>query len=65
MTATPNTPHGGELPSAHQPRPDGSFDATAVTFAAMGLFDSLDAQQRARVLLPHTDPGRTHWNFLP
>ncbi|NEA44030.1 DUF3500 domain-containing protein [Streptomyces sp. SID11385] len=31
----------------------------------MGLFDSLDAQQRARVLLPHTDPGRTHWNFLP
>jgi len=36
-----------------------------VTFAAMGLFDSLSADQRRRVLLPHADPGRTHWNFLP
>ena len=50
---------------AHRPRPGGSFDATVVTFAAMGLFDSLTGDQRARVLLPHTDPGRTHWNFLP
>ncbi|MDX6739535.1 DUF3500 domain-containing protein [Actinocorallia sp. A-T 12471] len=53
------------LPEAHRPRPGGSFDATAITFAAMGLFDGLTADQRARVLLPHTDPGRTHWNFLP
>lgn len=53
------------LPAAHRPRPGGTFDATVVTFAAMGLFDSLDGDQRARVLLPHTDPGRTHWNFLP
>lgn len=53
------------LPSAHRPREGGSFDATVVTFAAMGLFDSLDGAQRAQVLLPHTDPGRTHWNFLP
>lgn len=55
----------GELPAAHQPREGGSFDATVLTFAAMGLFDSLDGDQRARVLLPHTDPCRTHWNFLP
>ncbi len=53
------------LPTEHQPREGGSFDATVVTFAAMGLFDSLDGDQRAQVLLPHTDPGRTHWNFLP
>jgi Protein of unknown function (DUF3500) len=55
----------GELPRAHQPRSDGTFDATVLTFAAMGFFDSLTADQRTRVLLPHTDPGRTHWNFLP
>jgi hypothetical protein len=55
----------GELPEAHRPRPDGSFDATVVTFAAMGLFDGLTADQRERVLLPFKDPGRTHWNFLP
>ena len=54
-----------ELPQAHRPRPDGSFDATVITFAAMGLFDALTAGQRAQVLLPHADPGRTHWNFLP
>ncbi|MFD4903415.1 DUF3500 domain-containing protein [Streptomyces sp. NPDC058411] len=65
MTATPHQHSGGELPEAHRPRPDGSFDATAVTFAAMGLFDGLTADQRARVLLPNADPGRTHWNFLP
>ena len=53
------------LPPAHQPRVGGSFDATVVTFAAMGLFDSLTADQRARVLLPHADAGRTQWNFLP
>lgn len=57
--------HDGELPTEHLPRPGGSFDATVVTFAAMGLFDSLDGDQRAQVLLPHTNPGRTHWNFLP
>ncbi|MEC3978006.1 DUF3500 domain-containing protein [Amycolatopsis sp. H20-H5] len=54
-----------DLPAAHLPRDDGSFDATVVTFAAMGLFDSLDGVQRAQILLPHDDPGRTHWNFLP
>jgi hypothetical protein len=53
------------LPETHQPRPGGSFDATIVTFAAMGLFDGLTADQRERALLPHADPGRTHWNFLP
>ncbi len=53
------------LPAEHRPRIGGSFDATVVTFAAMGLFDSLDGDQRARVLLPHIDSGRTHWNFLP
>ncbi|OKK24021.1 hypothetical protein AMK09_09540 [Streptomyces sp. CB02488] len=31
----------------------------------MGLFDGLTAEQRAKVLLPSTDPNRTHWNFLP
>jgi hypothetical protein len=63
MTEMPHP--GSDLPPAHRPRPDGSFDATALTFAAMGFFDALNAEQRARVLLPHTDPGRTHWNFLP
>ena len=57
--------HLPELPAEHQPRPGGSFEATVVTFAAMGLFDALDADQRARALLPHTDPTRTYWNFLP
>ena len=65
MTTTPHPQAGSELPEAHQPRPGGSFDATAITFAAMGLFDALTADQRARVLLLHADPGRTHWNFLP
>ncbi|MFJ8748753.1 DUF3500 domain-containing protein [Streptomyces sp. NPDC102441] len=72
MTATPpphphpQHPHpSDELPPAHRPRTAGSFDATAITFAAMGLFDGLNADQRERLLLPHTDPGRTHWNFLP
>jgi len=63
MTTTQHPPH--ELPQEHQPRPNGSFDATVLTFAAMGFFDSLSADQRARVLLSDTDPGRTHWNFLP
>jgi hypothetical protein len=31
----------------------------------MVLFDALSGEQRARVLLPQADPGRTHWNFLP
>jgi hypothetical protein len=68
MTAThpPHDPHPGDaLPEAHRPRPGGSFDATAITFAAMGLFDGLSADQRARVLLPQDDAARTHWNFLP
>ncbi|MBJ7601854.1 MAG: DUF3500 domain-containing protein [Candidatus Dormibacteraeota bacterium] len=54
-----------ELPEAHRPRAHGSFDATLITFAAMGLFDGLTADQRARVLLAYEDPSRTHWNFLP
>ena len=65
MTATQHQHPGGELPQAHRPRPSGSFDATVLTFGAMGFFDSLTGDQRGRVLLPHTDPGRTHWNFLP
>ena len=55
----------GDLPEAHRPRPGGSFDATAITFTAMGLFDALTADQRVRVVLPQQDSGRTHWNFLP
>jgi hypothetical protein len=46
-------------------RASGSFDATVLTFAAMGFFDSLNGDQRDRVVLPHTDHSRTHWNFLP
>ncbi|WP_405010017.1 DUF3500 domain-containing protein [Kitasatospora sp. NBC_01539] len=65
MTATPHPHSHGDLPEAHLPRQGGSFDATLITFAAMALFDGLTADQRARVLLLHTDPGRTHWNFLP
>ena len=65
MTTTQRSQPGGELPDAHRPRPGGSFDATAITFAAMGLFDALATDQRARVLLSYADPGRTHWNFLP
>lgn len=65
MTAAQHHPPDGGLPPAHRPREGGSFDATAVTFAAMGLFDALAADQRARVLLPAADSARTHWNFLP
>lgn len=65
MSRTQQPHPGDELPHEHQPRPNGSFDATVLTFAAMGLFDSLTGDQQARVLLPHTDSGRTHWNFLP
>ncbi len=65
MTTTPHSHPNGELPEVHRPRPGGSFDATVVTFAAMGFFDSLTGDQRARVLLTSVDPGRTHWNFLP
>ena len=53
------------LPAEHQPRDGGSFDATLITFAAMGLFDSLNSDQRQRVLLPQEHSARTHWNFLP
>ncbi|MEU3461098.1 DUF3500 domain-containing protein [Streptomyces sp. NPDC006733] len=65
MTAPRHRSPNGALPAAHRPRLDGSFDATAITFAAMGLFDALAADQRERVLLPAADPARTHWNFLP
>lgn len=65
MTTSPSLPSHAELPEAHRPRAGGSFDATVLTFAAMGLFDSLTGEQRARVLLPHSDSSRTHWNFLP
>lgn len=65
MAGMRHSHHSDELPEAHLPRPGGSFDATAVTFAAMGLFDALTAEQRAKVLVPSTDPGRKHWNFLP
>jgi len=65
VTTAEHPQPSGELPEAHRPKPGGSFDATAVTFAAMGLFDGLTADQRARVLRPYTDPGRSHWNFLP
>lgn len=52
----------------HAPRNrpiDGDFDATAVTFAAMALFDQLDDAQRARIVIPMDDANRTNWNFLP
>jgi Protein of unknown function (DUF3500) len=65
MNTKQDRPLSGELPEAHRPRQGGSFDATVITFAAMGLFDSLTEDQRGRVLLPQGDPGRTHWNFLP
>lgn len=65
MTTTRQPQPDGELPQEHRPRPGGSFDATVVTFAGMGLFDSLTATQRERALLSHANPGRTHWNFLP
>ena len=57
-------PDGG-LPAAHRPLPGGSFDATAITFAAMGFYDALTADQRRQIVLPHEHPSRTHWNFLP
>ena len=65
MTAMPHPHSRAALPSAHRADPNGSIDATVITFAAMGLYDSLNADQRSRVLLPAADPGRTHWNFLP
>ncbi|MDQ2852783.1 MAG: DUF3500 domain-containing protein [Actinomycetota bacterium] len=65
MTSKRDPVPGERLPHEHLPHPDGSFDATVLTFAAMGFFDSLTGDQRSRVLLPHTDPSRTHWNFLP
>ncbi len=52
----------------HSPRNrpiEGDFNATATTFAAMALFDNLDAQQRAQIVVPLDDPNRTNWNFLP
>jgi hypothetical protein len=54
------------IPHAPRNRPiDGDFDATAVTFAAMALFDNLDTAQQSRVVVPLDDENRTHWNFLP
>jgi uncharacterized protein DUF3500 len=57
------SPHS--LPTAHRGRPDGVFDATLITFAAMALFDGLDPAQREAVLAAQADSGRSHWNFLP
>lgn len=51
-------------PPAHRSVP-GEFNATLATFAAMALFDNLDGEQRARVVVPLEDENRTHWNFLP
>jgi len=65
VTTPPHQHSTVHLPAEHQPRDGGSFDATLITFAAMGLFDGLTAEQRARLLLPHEDLSRTHWNFLP
>jgi len=65
VTTPPHKHSTVHLPAEHQPRDGGSFDATLITFAAMGLFDGLTAEQRARLLLPHEDLSRTHWNFLP
>jgi hypothetical protein len=61
----PNPAETAALPYAHEPHPDGTFDATLVTFAAMSLFDSLTADQRSRLILPFATPAREHWNFLP
>ena len=49
---------------AHRSVP-GDFNATLATFAAMALYDHLDGEQRARVVVPLDDDNRTHWNFLP
>ena len=43
----------------HSPRNrpiEGDFNATATTFAAMALFDNLDAQQQARIVVPLDNP---------
>jgi hypothetical protein len=52
----------------HAPRNhpiDGDFNVTAVTFAAMALFDHLDPDQQSRIVVPLGDLNRTNWNFLP
>lgn len=52
----------------HQPahRPvAGDFTATAVTFAAMALFDHLDGEKRQRVVVPMDDENRRDWIFFP
>ncbi len=68
MNSTPTgAPSRAELlahPSSHLPVP-GDFEVTRLTFAAMALFDHFDAEQRARVVVPFSDPNRKHWNFLP
>ena len=65
MTDAPHLDALPGLPDAHQPRMHGSFDATIITFAAMGLYDALTADQQARVLLARDDAAKAHWNFLP
>jgi hypothetical protein len=65
MTTSQPAFEGPGLPVEHRGREGGTFDATAITFAAMVLFDALGADQRSRALLDHADPRRTHWNFLP
>ena len=61
---------GAEAGSALQHQPahrsvPGDFNATLATFAAMALYDHLDGEQRARVVVPLDDENRTNWNFLP
>src|SRR3954471_12133254 len=51
-------------PPAHRPVP-GDFSTTRATFAAMALYDHLDGEQRARVVVPMGAENRRHWNFLP
>ncbi|OBJ08835.1 DUF3500 domain-containing protein [Mycobacterium sp. 1465703.0] len=51
----------------HAPRHrpiDDDFNVTAVTYAAMALFDHLDYDQRSHIVVPLEDPVGTNWNFL-
>ena len=65
-TETPDRRPGPALqhPPAHRSVP-GDLNTTMVTFAAMALYDHLDGEQRARVVVPLGDENRTSWNFLP
>lgn len=66
--ASTRSAHETDAVTLHSPRHrpiDGDFDATAVTFAAMALFDQLDPAQQAKIVVPLENPNRTNWNFLP